>query len=278
MFARKRYSVIPGFGLSLGYTTFFLGLVVLLPLSMLFVRAGSMSWDGFRAAVTSPQALASYRLTFGTALGGAVINSVFGFLVAWVLTRYTFPGRRLLDACIDLPFALPTAVSGIALAAVYSKKGWLGRFFFENGIPTANSWLGVLIAMTFIGLPFVVRTLQPVLEELDAETEEAASSLGANRIQTFLKVIFPAVLPALITGFALAFARGLGEYGSVIFISGNRYMETEITSKLIFDKLENYDYDGATAIALTMLVSSFVILFAINAVQWWAGRKYRGVA
>jgi sulfate/thiosulfate transport system permease protein len=276
--AFKQHSVLPGFGLTLGCTVLYLSLIVLAPLSLLFVRTASMPLADFWHAISEPRVVASYRLTFGAALTGALVNVVFGFIVAWTLVRYRFVGRQLLDALIDLPFALPTAVSGIALTAIFAKTGWLGRFLYPLGIESAFSPLGVTIALTFIGLPFVVRTLQPALEELDAEVEEAAASLGASRWQTFWRVILPTVLPALFTGFALAFARALGEYGSVVFISGNKALKTEITSLLIITKLEQYDYVGATAIAAVMLVASFAILLAINTLQWWIGRgRLKGV-
>jgi sulfate/thiosulfate transport system permease protein len=270
-----KHSVLPGFGLTLGYTLMYMGVVILLPLSALFWRSASLTLDRFWEIVTDPRVMASYRLTFTTAFVAALVNAFLGFIVAWSLVRYTFPGRKILDALVDLPFALPTAVSGIALTAVYAKNGWIGQWFEPLGIQTAFSPLGITIAMTFIGLPFVVRTLQPALEELDAESEEAAASLGASRLATFLRVIFPAVLPALLTGFALAFARALGEYGSVVFISGNMPMKTEITSLLIITKLEQYDTAGATAIAVVMLVASFILLLIINLLQWWAGEGRR---
>ncbi|NLX54036.1 MAG: sulfate ABC transporter permease subunit CysT [Planctomycetaceae bacterium] len=274
----KQPSVIPGFGLTLGYTLLYLSLVVLLPLSALFVRSAALSWEEFWDIITQPRVVASYRLTLGTSLVGASMNVVFGFIVAWCLVRYRFPGRRLLDALVDLPFALPTAVSGIALTTIYSQHGWLGRHLEPLGIKAAFSPLGITIALTFIGLPFVVRTVQPALEELDDEAEQAAASLGATRWQAFWRVIVPSVLPAVVTGFALAFARALGEYGSVVFIAGNMPLKTEITSLLIVTKLEQYDYAGATAIAATMLVASFVILLVINTFQWWVSRSYqRGV-
>lgn len=274
----KQPSVIPGFGLTLGYTLLYLSLVVLLPLSALFVRSAALSWEEFWDIITQPRVVASYRLTLGTSLVGATVNVVFGFIVAWCLVRYRFPGRRLLDALVDLPFALPTAVSGIALTTIYSQHGWLGRHLEPLGIKAAFSPLGITIALTFIGLPFVVRTVQPALEELDDEAEQAAASLGATRWQAFWRVIVPSVLPAVVTGFALAFARALGEYGSVVFIAGNMPLKTEITSLLIVTKLEQYDYAGATAIAATMLVASFVILLVINTFQWWVSRSYqRGV-
>ena len=275
-FTWKQHSVIPGFGLTLGYTVIYLSLIVLLPLSALFLRTASLPWDQLWHTITEPRVMASYRLTFGASFIGAAINVVLGFIVAWCLVRYRFPGRKLIDALVDLPFALPTAVSGIALTAIYAKNGWLGQYLEPLGIKAAFSQLGVTIAMTFIGLPFVVRTVQPALEELDGESEEAAASLGATRLQTFLRVILPTVLPAIITGFALAFARALGEYGSVVFISGNMPMKTEITSLLIITKLEQYDYAGATAIAVAMLLASFAILLSINVLQWWVSRGYQG--
>ena len=272
----KKPSVLPGFGLTMGFTILYLSLIVLIPLSGLFFKTATMTWARFWEVVTDERMLASYKLTFGASLVGAVVNAVFGFIVAWTLVRYTFPGKKILDAFVDLPFALPTAVSGIALTAIYAPTGWLGRWFDKVGIKTAYSPLGVMIALTFIGLPFVVRTLQPVLEDLDSEIEEAAASLGANRWQTFARVIFPSVLPAVLTGFALAFARAIGEYGSVIFIAGNMPMKTEITSLLILVKLEDYDYPAATGLAVVMLVASFVLLLGVNAIQWWLSRR-RGV-
>jgi sulfate/thiosulfate transport system permease protein len=272
----RSHSVLPGFGLTLGYTIFYLSLLVLVPLSTLFAKSFTLGWDEFWATVTSPRVMASYRLTFGASLVAAIVNSVFGFIVAWSLVRYTFPGRRFMDAMVDLPFALPTAVSGIALTSIYSKNGWFGQYLEPLGIKAAFSPLGITIALTFIGLPFVVRTLQPALQDLERESEEAAASLGANRLQAFLYVIFPAVLPSLLTGFALSFARALGEYGSVVFISGNMPMKTEITSLLIISKLEQYDVAGATAIAMVMLTVSFLILFAINGLQWYASYRHRG--
>jgi len=271
----RQHSVLPGFGLTLGYTVLYLSIIVLIPLSALFVRTASMPLEKFWQAVSEPRVVASYRLTFGTSLIGALVNVVFGFCVAWSLVRYRFPGRRLIDALVDLPFALPTAVSGIALTAIYARNGWIGKYLAEVGIKSAFSPLGVTIAMTFIGLPFVVRTLQPAIEELDGESEEAAASLGATRWQTFWRVTFPGLLPSLLTGFALAFARAVGEYGSVVFISGNMPLKTEITSLLIITKLEQYDYAGATAIAVVMLLASFLILLAINGLQWWVGAAGR---
>jgi len=273
----KEWSILPGFGLTLGYTMLYLSLVVLIPLSGLFLRASTMGWATFREAAFSQRAFAAYRLTFGAAFLGAALNAVFGAIVAWTFVRYRFPGRRLLDALVDLPFALPTAVAGITLTAIYAPGGWVGRWLEPLGIEGAFSPLGVLIAMTFVGLPFVVRTVQPVLEGMEPELEEAAASLGASRLQTVLRVLFPTVLPSLLTGFALAFARALGEYGSVVFISGNLPMKTEIVSLLIVAKLEQYDYAGATAIAVVMMVASFALLLAINVLQRWS-RRYQEVA
>lgn len=270
----RKSSVLPGFGLTLGFSIFYLSLLVLIPLSGLFWKTSTLTWGDFIHTVTAPRVLASYRLSFGAAFIGAVINAVFGFLVAWVLVRYRFPGKRLIDALVDLPFALPTAVAGIALTTIYAPNGWIGKHLEPLGIKVAFTPLGVVVALTFIGLPFVVRTLQPVLEDLEQEVEEAAASLGASRWQTFLKVIFPAVMPALITGFALAFARAIGEYGSVIFIAGNMPMVSEITPLLIITKLEQYDYAGATAIALVMMLISFALLLAINGLQAWTQRRH----
>jgi sulfate/thiosulfate transport system permease protein len=268
----KRHSVLPGFDLALGFALLYLGLIVLIPLSAAFLKTFTMTWEAFVAAVTAPRVVASYRLTFGASLGAAVINAFFGLIVAWVLVRYTFPFKRLVDALVDLPFALPTAVAGIALTALYATNGWIGQM-----LPFKVSFtpLGVFVALTFIGLPFVVRTVQPVLEDLQKEFEEAAATLGASRWQTFRHVIFPTVLPALLTGFALAFARALGEYGSVIFIAGNMPMVSEITPLLIITKLEQYDYAGATAIAVVMLVTAFALLLFINLLQAWT-RKRQG--
>ena len=269
----KRHSVLPGFGLTLGYTLIYLALIVLIPLVALFLRAASITPERFWELISSPRLVASYKLTFGTALVGALVNVFFGFIVAWTLVRYKFWGRKLLDSLVDLPLALPTAVSGIALATIYGPKGIVGSWLLPLGIKTAYSPLGIAIAMSFIGLPFVVRTLQPALEELDAESEEAAASLGATRWQTFWRVIIPTVSPALLTGFSLAFARALGEYGSVVFIAGNMPMKTEITSLLIVMKLdETNGIPAATAVAAVMLTASFVILLAINLLQWWTGR------
>jgi sulfate transport system permease protein len=258
----------------MGFTLLYLSLIVLIPLSATFLKTAAMSWNQFWSTVTEPRALASYRLSFGASLIGAAINMVFGMLAAWVLVRYSFPGKRVVDAMVDLPFALPTAVAGITLTAVFARSGWIGGHLEPLGIKVAFTPLGVVVALTFIGLPFVVRTVQPVLQDLDAEIEEAAASLGASRWQTVTRVILPALLPALLTGFALAFARAVGEYGSVIFISGNMPMRTEITPLLIVTKLEQYDYAGATAIGVVMLVMSFALLFIINLLQWWSRRRY----
>mgnify|MGYP002395241827 FL=1 len=265
-------SVLPGFGPTMGYTLLYLSLVVLIPLSALLLKAAGLSWGEFLGAVAAPRVLASYRVTFGAALAAAGINAVFGVLVAWVLVRYPFPGKRLVDALVDLPFALPTAVAGITLATVYSANGWVGRHLEPHGIKVAFTPLGIVVAMTFIGLPFVVRTVQPVIEELDAEIEEAAACLGASRWQTFRRVLFPLLAPSVLTGFALAFARGVGEYGSIIFIAGNMPMVSEITPLIIITKLEQYDYAGATAVATVMLVASFVMLLVINMLQKWSRR------
>lgn len=263
----KKRGVLPGFSLTLGLSVLYLSLIVLIPLSATFFKAATLGWGGFWEVISHPRVLASYKLTFGAALAGAAINAVFGLLVAWVLVRYDFFGKKLIDALVDLPFALPTAVAGIALATLYSSKGWVGHWLAPYGIKIAYTPLGVVVALTFIGLPFVVRTVQPVLEDFESELEEAAASLGATRWQTFSKVIFPALAPALLTGFALAFARAVGEYGSVIFIAGNIPMVSEITPLLIITKLEQYDYAGATALAVSMLLVSFVLLLAINALQ-----------
>jgi sulfate/thiosulfate transport system permease protein len=273
---RRPRRVLPGFGLSLGYTIAYLSLIVLIPLSAVFFKTAALGWEPFWNIVTAPRVLASYRLSFGAALLAAALNAVFGLLLAWSLVRYSFPGKKLVDALIDLPFALPTAVAGIALTALYAKNGWLGSLLEPLGIKVAFQPLGVLVALTFIGLPFVVRTVQPVLEDLDTELEEAAASLGAQRWQTFRHVVFPILTPALLTGFALAFARAVGEYGSVIFIAGNIPMVSEITPLMIITKLEQYDYAGATAVAAVMLVFSFVLLLGINGLQAWSARS-RGV-
>lgn len=272
----KQRSVLPGFGLTLGYTVLYLSLIVLIPLAALFAKSASMGWVDFWAAVSHPRVVASYKLTFGASFAAAAVNAVFGFITAWVLVRYAFPGKKIVDAIVDLPFALPTAVSGIALTTLYSKNGWIGQYLEPLGIKAAFSPLGVTIALTFIGLPFVVRTLQPALSDIHRELEEAAASLGASRFTTFRRVLLPPLIPPLLTGFALSFARALGEYGSVVFISGNMPMKTEIASLLIITKLEQYDYAGATAIASVMLCASFVMLFIINLLQWWSVRHYQG--
>ena len=268
--------VLPGFGLSLGVTLSYLALVVLIPLTALVARTFTLSWERFVALATSPRAIASYQLTIGTSALAALINAVFGLLVAWVLVRYRFPGRRVIDAIVDLPFALPTAVAGITLTSLYSTTGWPGRILAEWGIPVAFTPLGIVVALVFIGLPFVVRTVQPVLQDLDPEMEEAAVSLGASRPQLFLRVILPTILPALTTGVALAFARALGEYGSVVFISGNLPLKTEITTLLIMTRLEQYDYAGATALATVMLTMSLVLLLTINLLQSWGRARHAG--
>ncbi len=292
----SRRSVLPGFGLSLGFTLVYLSLIVLIPLSAAFIKTAGMSWADFVTTVSAPRVVASYKITFGISLLAALVNAFFGGIVAWVLVRYTFPGRRMVDALVDLPFALPTAVAGIALCALYARNGWVGHWLdplWAGGVARLAAWVpwidwagwlgpklaydrpGIFLALTFIGLPFVVRTLQPVLAELEPELEEAAATLGANRWQTMTRVIFPELLPALITGFALAFARAIGEYGSVVFIAGNQPLHSEITPLLIITKLEQYDYRGATAIAVVMLVASFVLLLLINLLQKWSRRYYR---
>lgn len=270
----KQRSVLPGFGLTMGFTLLYLSLIVLIPLSAIFLKTAALSWGQFWKTVTDPRALASYRLSFGASLIGAAINAVFGLLAAWVLVRYSFPGKRFVDALVDLPFALPTAVAGITLTALFAGNGWIGRYLDPFGIKVAFTPIGVVVALTFIGLPFMVRTVQPVLHDLEPEIEEAAASLGATRWQTVTRVILPELLPASMTGFALAFARAVGEYGSVIFISGNMPMRTEITPLLIVIKLEQYDYAGATAIGVVMLVMSFMLLLIINLLQWWSRKRY----
>jgi len=270
----RRKRIIPGFGLSLGFTLTYLSVIVLIPLAMVFVKTSGMGWAGFLNAISSPRVLAACRLTFGVSALAAFLNGVFGFIIAWVLVRYRFPGRRFLDAAVDLPFAMPTAVAGIALTAIYAPNGWIGQYFAPHGIKIAFAPAGILIALTFIGLPFVVRTLQPVLEDLEAAQEEAAASLGATRWQTFWRVVFPSLVPALITGTTLAFARAIGEYGSVVFISGNMPGKTEIVPLLIITKLEQYDYAGATALAALMLVISFALLLGINLLQRWSARHF----
>lgn len=273
-FFAAQKQVLPGFRLTLGYTVVYLTLIVLIPLSTVFFKTAGMGWHDFWATVTASRVLASYRLTFGASLVAASINGVFGLMIAWMLVRYSFPGKRIVDALVDLPFALPTAVAGIALTAIYSRFGWIGRFAEPLGVKIAFTPIGVTVALTFIGLPFVVRTVQPVLEEMETELEEASASLGASRWQTVWHIILPSVLPAVITGFALAFARAIGEYGSVVFISGNMPWHTEITPLLIFTKLDQYDYRGATALALVMLLISFALLLVINLLQRWVSTRF----
>jgi len=273
MSIRAQRRVLPGFGLTMGITVLYLSLIVLIPLATLPARTMTMSWAAFRETITDPRVVASYRLSLGASLVAAAVNAVFGALVAWVLARYSFPGRRLVDALIDLPFALPTAVAGIVLTTLYAPTGWLGAPLADRGINVAFTPLGVTVALIFTGLPFVVRTLQPVIEDLDPELEEAATSLGGSRADVLLRIVFPNLFPAWLTGFALAFARAIGEYGSVVFISGNMPMRTEISPLLIVTKLEQYDYAGATAIAVVMLIISFVLLLAINGLQSWARRR-----
>jgi len=270
----SRSSPLPGFGLSLGITILWLSLIVLIPLSAVFVKSLSHGWGAFLAAAASPRALAAYKLSFGAAALAAAVNCIFGLLVAWVLVRYRFAGRRLLGALIDLPFALPTAVAGIALTALYADTGVIGRIFVPAGLPIAYRPAGVVMALTFIGLPFVVRTVEPVLAEVSSEMEEAALTLGASRLQTFFRVILPTIAPALATGFALAFARGAGEYGSVIFIAGNMPFKSEIAPLLIVTQLEEYNYAGAAAIACVMLLISFAVLFLLNILQRWQERRF----
>ncbi|AUM63373.1 sulfate ABC transporter permease subunit CysT [Brevibacillus laterosporus] len=272
---RKQSSIIPGFGLSLGYTVVYVSLLVLFPLSVLVLSTSSLSWDQFLSIVLADRVIASYKLSFLAALGAALVNTVFGLLIAWVLVRYRFPGKKILDGLVDLPFALPTAVAGISLTAVYAPNGWIGQYIEPLGIKVAFTSLGITIAFIFIGIPFVIRTVQPVLHDVDRQMEEAAASLGATRWVTFWRVIFPQLVPALLTGFTLALARAVGEYGSVVFISGNMPMKTEITPLLIMTKLEQFDYAGATAIASVMLLLSFVILLLTNILQWWSRRMYR---
>ena len=287
MFGKKK-SILPGFGISLGYTIFYLSIIVLIPIAGLFVKTqdlwvgnsfsgktSALSFQEFWDIITEPRVIASYKLSFGTSFLAALVNSIFGLLIAWVLVRYDFFGKKIIDALVDLPFALPTAVAGITLATIYSKNGWFGRFLEPAGIFVAYKPAGIFVALVFIGLPFIVRSVQPVIEELDREVEEAAASLGANRLQTFLKIIFPSILPSLISGFILAFARGLGEYGSVVFISGNMPMISEITPLLILTKLEQYDYPGATALAVSLLLISFALFFSINLLQWWSANRHK---
>ena len=273
MSKRPSKRVLPGFRLTLGYTVLYLSLIVLIPISALFLKTFTLSWEQFVVAVTSPRVLASYRLTFGASLIAALVNLVFGLLLAWVLVRYRFPGKKLVDALVDLPFALPTAVAGISLTALLAGNGWLGQYLEPMGIKLAFTPAGIVIALIFVGMPFVVRTVQPVLEDAEKELEEAATSLGATRLQIFTKVILPHIMPALMTGFAMAFARAIGEYGSVIFIAGNMPMISEITPLIIIGKLEQYDYAGATAVAVVMLLMSFALLLVINALQAWQRRN-----
>ena len=273
MSKKSAKKVLPGFGLTMGYTLFYLSIIVLIPLSALLFKTFSLTWEQFVTAVTSPRVMASYRLTFGASLIAALVNLVFGLLVAWVLVRYKFPGKKIVDALVDLPFALPTAVAGISLTALLASNGWLGQYLEPMGIKLAFTPAGVVIALIFIGLPFVVRTVQPVLEDAEKELEEAASSLGASRLQIFTKVLLPHIAPALLTGFAMAFARAIGEYGSVIFIAGNMPMISEITPLIIIGKLEQYDYAGATAVAVVMLLISFLLLLVINGLQAWQRRN-----
>ena len=272
--ALKQHRTLPGFGPALGFTVLYISLILLIPLSVLFLKAATMSWTQFWQIVTSPRVLASYGLSLRTSFLGASINAIFGLLIAWVFTRYRFPGKKIFDALVDLPFAMPTAVAGITLTTIYAGNGWIGQYLEPLGIKIAFTPLGITIALTFIGLPFVVRTVQPVLQELDKELEEAAASLGANRLQTFIRVIFPTILPSWLTGFGLAFARGIGEYGSVVFISGNMPLRTEITPLLIVTKLEQYDYAGATAVAAVLLVISFILLLGLNLFQWRNRKRY----
>jgi sulfate transport system permease protein len=270
----RQASVLPGFGLTFGFTTFFLSAIVLLPLAALVASAGAMHWSDFVRVVTSPRALGSYRLSFGASLLAATINVVFGFIIAWTLTRYEFPGRKIIDALIDMPFALPTAVSGIALTTVFAQNGWIGRYLEPLGIKVAYTWIGVTLALTLISMPFAVRAVQPALQEVQRDLEEAAETLGARRVYVMRRIILPTVLPALLTGFTLAFARAVGEYGSVIFIAGNLPMKTEITPLLIVIHLEEFDYQGAAALGVVMLGISFVILLAINLLQAWGRRRH----
>ena len=272
----KRSNVIPGFGLTMGFTLFYMSMLILIPLGGLVLFTTSMGWDGFWQSITDPRVVSSLRLSFGASFLAATLNAFFGLIVAWVLVRYTFPFKKVVDALVDLPFALPTAVSGIALVTIYSQNGIVGRFVEPLGFQIAFTWIGIVIALTLIGLPFVVRTVQPALEDLEKELEEASASLGASRWQTFRRVIFPAIQPSLLTGFAMALARAIGEYGSVIFIAGNMPFKTEIAPLLIVIKLEQFDYTGATAIAVVMLIAAFLVLLFINLIQWWS-RRYSEV-
>jgi sulfate transport system permease protein len=270
--AEKKFNALPGFGLTMGYTLFYLGVIVLIPVGGLFLRVLGMSWTEFWTLATTRRALAAYQLTFGASFVAACINAAFGTLLAWVLVRYQFPGRRFLDALVDFPFALPTAVAGLTLASLFAPNGWLGRYLVPMGIEGAYTPLGVVIALTFVGMPFVIRTLQPVLESFEREVEEAAATLGAGRLRTFLKIIAPTMLPAVLTGFALSFARAIGEYGSVIFIAGNKQYETEIAPLLIVTRLEEFEYNAAMAIAVVLLIISFILLITINLLERWASR------
>lgn len=267
----KAKPVLPGFGLSMGFTVLYLGVLVLLPLSMVLLKSTTLGFSGFIDTISDPRAIAAYKVSFGTAFAAACVNAIFGVLIAWVLTRYTFPGRKLLDSLVDLPFALPTAVAGISLTTLYASEGWVGQFF---SFKIAYTPIGIIMALVFIGLPFVIRMVQPVLANIDKEVEEVSTILGASKWKTFRYVIFPEIIPALITGFSLSFARALGEYGSVVFISGNMPFKTEIAPLVIMTKLEQYDYAGATAIASVMLLFTFLILLLINMLQWWSGRKF----
>jgi sulfate transport system permease protein len=269
----RQPSILPGFGLTLGYTTFFLSAIVLVPLAALIMKAATMGWGDFVRVILDPRAVASYRLSFGASMLAATLNSVFGFIIAWTLVRYEFPGRKLIDALIDMPFALPTAVSGIALTAVFAENGWIGQYLAPFGIKVAYTWIGVVVALTLIGLPFVVRSVQPAIAEVQRDLEDAAETLGAGRITIFVRIVLPTIFPALATGFTLAFARAVGEYGSVIFIAGNLPMKTEITPLLIVIKLEQFDYAGAAALGFIMLAMSFVMLLSINLLQAWGRRR-----
>lgn len=271
----SKRGVLPGFGLTMGYSVVYLSLVVLIPLSALLLNSTGLTWEKFWSVATDPRVLASYKVSFMTAAAAGLIDTLLGLLLAWVLVRYDFPGKRWFDAIIDLPFALPTAVAGVSLTAIYSQNGWIGSWFEPLGIRLAFSPIGITLALMFIGIPFVVRTVQPVLQDLDAEVEEAAATLGASRFRTFWRVVFPELLPPLLTGFALAFSRGIGEYGSVVFISGNMPMKTEIAPLLIMSKLEQFDYAGATAVAIILLTISFVLLLLINSLQRWVRKTAR---
>jgi sulfate transport system permease protein len=270
--AQRKFNALPGFGITLGFTLFYLSAIVLIPFAGLILRACEMTWTEFYHLTTSPRALAAYRLTFGASLVAAVANALFGTLLAWVLVRYEFPGRRFIDAIVDFPFALPTAVAGLTLSSLFAGNGWLGRYLVPLGIQGAFSPLGVVIALTFVGMPFVVRTLQPVMQNLEREVEEAAATLGAGRLRTFVNVVAPTLFPSILTGFALAFARAIGEYGSIVFISGNKPFKTEIAPYLIVMRLEEYDYKGAIALAVVLLIFSFLLLAAINLLEQWSSR------